>query len=870
VFKELDLLGSLALKSGGGSAGPRKNARFSASLITTFNGYLPFYEDVILRRLIAAGCQHNVLLMDAFQWRSELARPLARPRLAGSAYTLVPVTASRAFHPKIGLLVGAKHARIIVGSHNVTLSGFGGNREITTRVEVDGSAALRPLAVEVWRFLEAWLSAQAGLVPDEVLDSALLVARRFAPWLNNPAEPVGDLRFIGSHPAGPSLWSQLPLEEGRLVRRVTAMGAFIDHDFGFLRHVDDSLRPQEFVVGIEPDTVSLNPAAEVPKRMRFVDSSALGRGVGYLHAKALLLEFEDEECLLVTGSPNLSSPAWLNEPSSRNAEAAFVHSGAGARLAAEDLDLFSLQQLRPISNDAWDVIKQRLVDDAQSAEETSDPPASIALVQDDGLAVYLSDDAGGIPDRVLGFQARREDASLDSNCLAATAYGVFVSATAEELASLSTLDLLKDGDIIGRALVHDPGAISRHTRTGAQQTFREALDGLAGDSPDIASVVRLAERMIFDVDAADVGKTSSSTGRADEAEEEEEGDQPIGSLIVVAHARHRGSKSRGLRSTDLGYLMDILIHSLGKGLGHSSTEAVDQRPSEEELIGADDDEALDPDRTAILLKTVRICQGKVRTLVTRMIKQLARAHDGQGPPGRSLQQLMAVLSVLRELRRHDLRLRDEGVSESVVPLAERQRLVRELLALLFERGRDLYEKALRDFGEDPDGDLPMLRGLLLWLAWDAGMDARGDGDPREPDPDAWLLEKARLVGLVPIVVADEAALEEATKSILTTVVPGHTEAAKAKRWLDAHIRWGKEIVRRHERRGMWTLADQGAERGMMAVATREQPHRIRVVRGFSGTYIRLTDFGESKGARRRDFVTFGGASVVVERLPAIT
>ena len=54
---------------------------YEASLITTFNAYLPFYEDVILRRLVNAGSRHNVLLMDERQYSVSVGNH--PPRLAG-------------------------------------------------------------------------------------------------------------------------------------------------------------------------------------------------------------------------------------------------------------------------------------------------------------------------------------------------------------------------------------------------------------------------------------------------------------------------------------------------------------------------------------------------------------------------------------------------------------------------------------------------------------------------------------------------------------------------------------------------------------------------------------------------------------------
>ncbi len=113
-----------------------KQGGFDASLITSFNASLPFYEEVVLRRLVAAGCQQNIVLMDHAQcslsWQSEA----TRPRLAGTAYSLVPVSVPGAFHPKICILAGKKKAAVLVGSHNLTLSGFGYNREITNWVHV--------------------------------------------------------------------------------------------------------------------------------------------------------------------------------------------------------------------------------------------------------------------------------------------------------------------------------------------------------------------------------------------------------------------------------------------------------------------------------------------------------------------------------------------------------------------------------------------------------------------------------------------------------------------------------------------------------------------------------------------------------------
>lgn len=84
-----------------------KRGGYEASLITTFNATLPFYEEVVLRKLVSAGCRRNVVLMDrqqcALAWDSEA----SRPRLAGYAYTLLPVGVPQGLSARQGGVSGS-------------------------------------------------------------------------------------------------------------------------------------------------------------------------------------------------------------------------------------------------------------------------------------------------------------------------------------------------------------------------------------------------------------------------------------------------------------------------------------------------------------------------------------------------------------------------------------------------------------------------------------------------------------------------------------------------------------------------------------------------------------------------------------------
>src|SRR4051812_10837589 len=86
------------------------------------------------------------------------------PKTSRHAYTLLPIGAPGAFHPKLCILVGPKKASILIGSHNLTLSGFGYNREVTNWIEVDGTKDVEGTALlaEAWRMANHWIEMERG------------------------------------------------------------------------------------------------------------------------------------------------------------------------------------------------------------------------------------------------------------------------------------------------------------------------------------------------------------------------------------------------------------------------------------------------------------------------------------------------------------------------------------------------------------------------------------------------------------------------------------------------------------------------------------------------------------------------------------
>lgn len=349
-FQELSLLDVI---------GERKN-RYEFSFVTTFNAYLPFYEQIVLRRLVKAGCRVNTLLIDSGQFAASVNDTSGKTLLAGREYSIVPVDAGRGvFHPKILLLLGREYATVCVGSHNLTLSGFGKNRELTTVFETGSNSedGERQIFRNIWKALRHWTNNQ----PEELLDSFSFVEKEI-PWLTqaDAEQFIGNPGFYyAENENGISLWEQIEPTLPKQIRRATLVSPFFDEDLKFLRRIKDDLNPKQFIVGVETKTVQLAPEANsLFPDVKFVETDKLRDNRGYLHAKTLYLETETGEEILITGSANASGAAWLGGDGRRsNYEAIVVLRSKEAATAAKANGLRELAKSPVIELKDWQLIE---------------------------------------------------------------------------------------------------------------------------------------------------------------------------------------------------------------------------------------------------------------------------------------------------------------------------------------------------------------------------------------------------------------------------------------------------------------------------------------------------------------------------------
>lgn len=638
----------------------RHPGRFEAAAVTTFNASLPFFEEVVFRRLEVGGCGHVVLGMDANQLAALLERPEERPVRAGLDYTLAPLSAAGgAFHPKLILLAGPKAGKLFVGSHNATYSGLSDNREVTTAIEVDGPrdrAGARVLR-EALDFVLAW--ARRGE------EEALRAFRRFAPWIDGPAPEAGSDAFLGSSPGGPPLWTRLLEHVPRRCRRILLVGAFFDAELAFVRQLKRSFSDAEVIIGVEPSTVYLDDQkARELRGVRFVDAgglgSASGERPGYLHAKVISFD-SGQERMLVAGSANPSAAAWLAAAGHRNAEALIVRKGDGAAAAVKALGLDALCDAQPISSSSWTKIGERFAIKKPDKKAKGAKPVLHFVPARDGLEART-------PARLdrSGAEARvwcRAQPDPFSAPLVVDGSRVIVRMADDRQTETATLVRLESAArTVAWGIVHHPAALAERGAPGGRRRLREALGALE-DGGQLEALLKLVNKVIFDeqIQVGTVRASGPAKGRQAKAQEWE--DEQLG---IPLAADHRGSRGyRAISSGDIAVLLDALNRRLAVGL--VPTGRLDSSRTDEAIVDTEDEVLVEPRDDVLDRETLaRMCRGKTGSLMKRMAQHLELARKDDRVVERSIVQLAAVLGVVRSIRRVQNQEQWRGFGEALV------------------------------------------------------------------------------------------------------------------------------------------------------------------------------------------------------------
>lgn len=815
-----------------------------ASVITTFNAYLPFYEDVVLRRLLASGCRHNAVMMDSAQLAACMDSAALRPSSAGYDYTMVPIRSDGVFHPKILLMVGPKKAITCIGSHNLTMSGFGLNREATCRLLWAGKNEdlNSDISRAAWIAVKHWLKEGGESLPRQAHRNIVTI-EEIAPWLRTAPGDHDECKLLFQGRGTPSLWDQLRQQIAGAVKRITVMGAFFDAGCEFLAQLQALFPSAKLQIAVEPETVYLLKKGAARIQGSWRNASDFLNRPGYLHAKLLFLDTGGRSDLLAIGSANPSAPAWGFGKGDRNDEAVITWTGPKAREFAQALGLGEVKDLPEM-----DAAALRRIDATSVARPVNVSSGRISY----GIAVAAVE-AIEIPTSALRAEA------ISFSLLDESGRDLFVGLDWDEHSGVIRLKLpgapfdevrfvrvLYQRGQPTLLICHHEQRRDAAARTGRQAQLRQALASLEGDPANLATLIAAVQRVVFasDARAAPLAPTQGGA-RAVKSPNGE-----ITTLEGAANAEARGKARPRLAEGDLGYLLQVLIYDLGKSVPPNTSGGTLGARSEEEQVDKDDET---PATAAVALADDRelaeVVGRKVGTLVNRMAKVLAATVDAHDTSLIAVAQLTAVLCTLRALRQLDRQDRWRRTGISLVPEEYRYKMFQGILDFVIGGPKPLIKRA-EVLEVSHSMEVVNLRGLLIWLAWECKCRADRQfnlGDERS-DRDENVLDRAALLELIVPVIPDEDAISAAEKSVEQSATA--RQSISARHWLQTHFAWGRRIAK--SARSASSQPNQTKRNhalGSVVALDTARGQSLHIVAGqFAGVVV-LIDFSSETGER---------------------
>ncbi|KGJ99885.1 hypothetical protein [Thalassotalea sp. ND16A] len=696
-----------------------KSGGYDACLLTSYSIDFPFYEDVLLRRMQTVGITHHMLFVDKRMCNNQMKeRP---PVKAGSQYSLVPMKCSKPFHPKILMLLGKKKGLLAVGSHNITMSGFGKNLELTNvlRFSVGKNESYQALFQIAYNAFKTWVEDYGYESPKSVVE-AWSSTSKLAPWLTKKQVQLPEhhdllLSSVNSEP----LWTQLEKHLPDDVSGITALAPFFDKQLKLVSKLG-SLSAQPTIIAIQPSAVSveknilLEPGLKVVDANYFVekgaetDSKARPNGTRYIHAKAMYFDSPTKP-LFVSGSANLSTTAWLEKGKEANVEAALVITGDAAEHTATNLSFNKLKHAPLV--EAIDNLP--ISDNDEINERTS---LQIVATQSDGSVFIAIEDAWGD-----SFELAFVDVWGDRTVVSFQRQGNTITIKPQELSKVPVLSVLVNDDVVGRIIVHNVESIRKKSVTGHERQIQEAWGSLDTDSPDLTLLFKCIENLSAFHKTKNIiaSRAQNTQNGANDGKEKD--------LITDLTSDYFGksiSGRRRLASNDISQVLDIFIYSLSMSTLGDKTTAFGEDSlgrSEEELIGSDDAPLQPKMPESDIIEVATLCRKKVDSLLKRLAKKVDMFGIKKQTSAESLAVSLASTVLIHRLDEVSKKQNVNGDKKSEWVGTQH---FKSLSKILFQHV--LSDKVALNLADGTDSpfssdEATQLLGYACWVAYKAGI-----------------------------------------------------------------------------------------------------------------------------------------------------
>jgi len=281
-------------------------------VLSTFEFDSAHFESRLLRSTALSQARRILVMVDADQFQKSLAEK--RPaRWINQRYLVMPVRRKRGvFHPKLGLLLGERHARLLCGSNNLTQAGSAHNLELLNSVLITAEDEESPAPVSLVRqaldFFKACAKHGEGHTGKIAADWLGDAQTEFA-WLAEQtpkAKPAVEL--VHTLDTGLWEWLQSRLKQSA-ASKIEVLSPFYDSDLRLLERIRTTWPKCVVEITAQQRTSNL-PAGLLKgfgKSVRLFDVE--GAGSRRLHAK-LLVVVADGKTICLAGSANFTSAAF--------------------------------------------------------------------------------------------------------------------------------------------------------------------------------------------------------------------------------------------------------------------------------------------------------------------------------------------------------------------------------------------------------------------------------------------------------------------------------------------------------------------------------------------------------------------------------
>lgn len=350
------------------------------------------------------------------------------------------------------------------------------------------------------------------------------------------------------------LWGQVVPILPRNIKKAFVSGPFFDQEMELVKTVADAIDPCHLIVGIDPQYAQMGTdTAEGLAKVRFVNiknvvSVIRGRDDVHhqIHAKIMWFKGSDKE-LLITGSANPSSPAYLANSFRRNAEVIVADS---RNEVGEGIGMDRFLEAPELSNQDWKEIKE------QEKRKT-------AIVEEVKQKVLLA-----IPDRE-GYLLTEEIPKMMLQAFDLNGVNI---GKAESNDSTGQLKINANEAILQNALyltgeannqkflvlVHVAEEINNHYGSELRRTLLQVLGSigsLEGDSNNLAYLLELTDKFIVESEDVVIANVVRRTSGKDSNKKNA---TPVETLEIEAAGRGRRSHKNALASGDVAILLQEL------------------------------------------------------------------------------------------------------------------------------------------------------------------------------------------------------------------------------------------------------------------------------------------------------------------------